>query len=249
VRTYSDNRSLEPLPQCKASDTGQVMHRVRSRVPESIEPVLASLATFSKSMSLSTKGDQAEKLVARLMVLFGILQRDDLDIPVPDIIARHVHHLKDRLKQTTCVNINKVRRQRCSIRASVAHSAVYRVKLEGLMMCLTTKTLESQYADGSFDTQTCSALHVRSLGGSVGPHISAFFSGQSNCDQTIWLHPIVMAYNQVESHAKVLDLVRTDDLDGFQDLLQTGEASLRDCDRQGRTLLYVSSFRTRCCCC
>jgi hypothetical protein len=244
VRTSSDNGGLEPLPQCKPSDTSQVMHRVRSRVPEPIETVLASLATFSKSMSLSAKGKQAEQLIARLTALFGILQRDDLDLPVPDIIIRQIHHLKDRLKQTTCVKINKVRQRRGTARVSVAQSAVYSVEFEGLMICLMTKTLKSQYADGSSDTQTCSALHVRSLGGSVESHISAFFTGQSNCDQSVWLHPIIMAYNQVESHAKVLDLVRTDDLDGFRGLLQTGEASLRDCDREGRTLLFVSSIRT-----
>jgi hypothetical protein len=244
VRTSSDNGGLEPSPQCKPSDTSQVMHRVRSRVPEPIETVLASLATFSKSMSLSAKGEQAEQLIARLTALFGILQRDDLDLPVPDIIIRQIHHLKDRLKQTTCVKINKVRQRRGTARVSVAQSAVYSVEFEGLMICLMTKTLKSQYADGSSDTQTCSALHVRSLGGSVESHISAFFTGQSNCDQSVWLHPIIMAYNQVESHAKVLDLVRTDDLDGFRGLLQTGEASLRDCDREGRTLLFVSSIRT-----
>jgi hypothetical protein len=199
-------------------------------------------------MSQSTKGKQAEQLIARLTVLFSILQRDDLDMPVPGIIGRQILHLKDRLKQTTCVTINKVRQRRGSARVSVAQSAVYSVEFEGLMICFMTKTLESQYADGSFDTQTCSALHVRSLGGSLGSHISAFFTGQLNCDQTIWLHPVIMAYNPVDYHAKVLDLVRTDDLDGFREFLQAGDASLRDCDREGRTLLFVSVIRTRYCC-
>jgi hypothetical protein len=216
------------------------MHRVRSRVPEPIETVLASLATFSKSMSLSTKGEQAEQLIARLTALFDILQRDDLDIPVPDVISHQIIHLKDRLKQTTCVKINELRRRRGVTRLSVAQSAVFTVIYKGFNMTLTTKSHKSQYADGSFDTETCSALHVQSLDVPGKSHISAYFKGRTDCDQTVWLHPVIMAYNEVDCHANVFKSVRTDDLDGLKELLQIGEASLRDCDMEGRTLLFVS---------
>jgi hypothetical protein len=242
MRISSDKRGPEqPLPRCKPSESGEIVHRMRSRVPEPIETVLASLATFSKSMSLSTKGEQAEQLIARLTALFGILQRDDLDIPVPDIINRQILHLKDRLKHATCVKINEVRRRRGVTRLSLAQSAVFTVIFEGFELTLTTKTLESQYADGSMDTETYSSLHVQSVGVPGGSHISAYFRGRMDCDETVWLHPVVMAYNEVDCHAKVFDLVRTDDLDGLKELLQIGEASLRDCDMEGRTLLVVSS--------
>jgi hypothetical protein len=209
-------------------------------VPEPIETVLASLASFSKSMSQSAKGEQAERLIARLNVLLDTLQRDDLGIPVPDIISRQIIHLKDRLKQTTCVKINEVRRRRGGTGLSVAQSAVFTVNYKGLEMTLVTKTLKAQYANGSFDTETCSTLYVQSLGMPGGSNISAYFKGRMDCDETVWLHPVVMAYNEIYCHAKVFDLVRTDDLDGLKELLQTGEASLRDCDMEGRTLLFVS---------
>jgi hypothetical protein len=237
----SDNRGPEqPLPRCKPCDTGEIVHRVRSRVPEPIETVLASLATFSKSMSQSTKGEQAEQLIARLTALFNILQRDDHDLPVPEILSRQILHVKDRLKQTTCVKINEVRRRRGVTRLSVTQSAVFTVIYNGFEMTLMNKILESQYADGSLDTETCSTLHVQSLGVPGGSHISAYFKGRTDCDQTVWLHPVVLAYNEADRHAKVFDLVRTDDLDGLKELLQIGEASLRDCDIEGRTLLFVS---------
>jgi hypothetical protein len=241
MRTSSDNRGPEhSLLRHKPSDTAEIVYRVRSRVPEPIETVLASFATFSKSMSQSTKGEQAEQLIARLTALLGTLQRDDLGIPVPDVISHQIIHLKDRLKQTTCVKINELRRRRGVTRLSVAQSTVFTVIYKGFNMTLSTKTHKSQYADGSFDTETCSALHVQSLDVPGESHISAYFKGRTDCDQTVWLHPVIMAYNEVDCHANVFKSVRADDLDGLKELLQIGEASLRDCDMEGRTLLFVS---------
>jgi hypothetical protein len=54
------------------------------------------------------------------------------------------------------------------------------------------------------------------------------------------MHPIVLAYNQVNSGAQVFKLVEEDDLDGLMRFLALGQASIRDCDEAGRSLLHVS---------
>lgn len=54
------------------------------------------------------------------------------------------------------------------------------------------------------------------------------------------MHPIVLAYNQVNSGAQVFKFVEKDDLEGFLRHLALGQASIRDCDEVGRSLLHVS---------
>ena len=48
------------------------------------------------------------------------------------------------------------------------------------------------------------------------------------------------SYNRVDSGAKVFKLVENDDLAGLMTLFVRGEASMRDCDEAGRSLLSVS---------
>jgi hypothetical protein len=54
------------------------------------------------------------------------------------------------------------------------------------------------------------------------------------------MHPVVLAYDQVSSDAKVFELVKNDDLDGFVRRLALGQASIRNCDEAGHSLLHVS---------
>lgn len=105
---------------------------------------------------------------------------------------------------------------------------------------MRTKTLHSRSDDGRMLTETCSALNVERAAGSRGPCIAAYFGESVDFDRTITMHPIVLAYNQVDNDAQVLKLVKNDDLDGLIRLLALGQASIRDCDEAGRSLLHVS---------
>jgi hypothetical protein len=49
-----------------------------------------------------------------------------------------------------------------------------------------------------------------------------------------------MAYRNVDSSSKVFELIRDDDVNGLTRLIALQEASRRDCDAEGRSLLYVS---------
>lgn len=89
-------------------------------------------------------------------------------------------------------------------------------------------------------TETCSALNVQHAAGSRGPYIAAYFVESINLDRTTTMHPIVLAYNQVDNDAQVLELVKNDNLDGLMRHLALGQASIRDCDEASRSLLHVS---------
>jgi hypothetical protein len=54
------------------------------------------------------------------------------------------------------------------------------------------------------------------------------------------IHPIVLAYNQISHTERVFELVANDDLCNLMRLFQSGEASVRHCDEEGRSLLFVS---------
>lgn len=222
----------------------------RIEVPEPLDGVLASLSRFSMSMSQSKQGEHGIKIAAQLSVVLRFLQevaKTETGIPVPKSVSRQIHHLRRRMKQTTTVKINTVRQQQGAIQLSKAQSQVFVVQVGQWEIRFLTKTLESRDAGDSLAVRTHSTLHVRSLGASKGPHIAAFFEECTNCEHTALIHPIVFAYNEVDRRAKVLDVVRSDDLGGLMKLLHIGEASLRDCDEEGRALLSVSIRLLRFC--
>ena len=91
--------------------------------------------------------------------------------------------------------------------------------------------------------ETCSALNVQHL--SKGSGISAFFGERDNIDHVTTLCPAVTAYNQVSNDSEVFQITRKDSLDDLLRMLAIGEASIRDCDEEGRSLLLVSPLATQ----
>ena len=90
--------------------------------------------------------------------------------------------------------------------------------------------------------ETCSALHVQHI--SRGSVVSAFFGERDNIDHVTTLCPVVTAYNQVSNDSEVFRIVEQDSLDDLLRMLAIGEASIRDCDEGGRSLLLVSPLAT-----
>jgi hypothetical protein len=241
---FDGNRLEQPLPNCRQSSFEHVTRRLKVTGSDPLEAVFADIATFSKSIGHAKTGRQAKKLAAQLIVILNTLQKAEHGTP-SDIVDHQIRHLRRRLKQTTHVKINEAHLRREDVRRSEVHSELYNVKLNGWNVCLMTRTFKARYTDGSFDAQTCCSLHVQSCGTSEVSQVSAYFNERTNWDHTVWLHPTILAYNVVESNASVFDLVRRDDLNGLKEMLQRGQASLRDCDNRGRSLLLVSSVRNR----
>ena len=104
---------------------------------------------------------------------------------------------------------------------------------------LTTKILHSRSTSGRIFTETCSALSIQPSLGFQGPYIAAFFGASADVQRTITINPIVTAYNLVDDHAEVFRFVKDDDLDGLMKHLAFGRATIRDCDKIGRSLLHV----------
>ena len=221
--------------------TTKTKRKVGVKGSDPLGTVFASLKAYSKSMSQSIEGKQAQNLVSQLATILDVSQKcgNNGPYPVPSSIANQIRHLRLQLKQTNSVKINKARLQGWAPGFTEAHTDIFDVSSEPFKVCLITRILESKNAIEPSATHIHYTLHVQSRGAYQEAHTTAFFFEKIDSNQTTWVHPTILAYNQVDSCSEVFDLVRKDDLEGLQTLLQMGEASWRDCDQEGRTLLMV----------
>lgn len=212
------------------------------RQGQTFAAVLESLAEYSKSMQQKKEGEQSKKIATQLTFILDMLGQAESSNDLPEDLDDEVQCLKDQLRQTKRIKINapSPRTQLSQLRK--ANSKVVNVTFGQWQISLTTKTLESQSMNGHTDIETCSALRVQRAMAPPGPALSAFLGTKVDHDQTITMHPIVSAYNQVDSGARVFELVKNDDLDTLVRLIATGQASVRDCDEEGRSLLQVRSI-------
>jgi hypothetical protein len=235
--TYDCSTGHGSLPTLieHVSRSSQKRKRSVSNVPETtqddrerqtLSTVFESLAQYSKSMQQQSEGEQSTRIAAQLAFILesfeqaasGEKKTADLDSQLQD--------LKYQLRRARSIKINAVSPQARTSRPYKAYTKATRITSKRWQISLTTKVLHSRSTDGQILTETCSALDVQRM----------------HSSQTVVMHPVVLAYNQVESCAKVFDVVRNDDLDGLMKLLARGQASIRDCDEEGRSLLHVSIF-------
>jgi hypothetical protein len=200
---------------------------------------LESLGQYSKSMQQQRDGKEGSEIATQLTVILETLGQGRPDSDVSRGLDDQVERLLDQLRRTKRVKINAPPPRSQLSRLHKANHKVVHVRFGQWQISLLTKELTSRMVDGQVDTEIYSSLHVQHAFNSRGPPIAAYFGESYNADHTTSLHPIVSSYNQVDSSSKVFDLVERDDLNGLMRLLAVGEASIRDCDAEGRSLLFV----------
>lgn len=152
--------------------------------------------------------------------------------------------LREQTSNSRCIEINEPPPRQGVAQFSRAESKILSIYYRHWEISLTTKTVKSGCVDGQSelsDIETCSALHVRSFRGDKGACIAAFFRDTSSIDQYQSLPPILFTYRQVSNTDRIFKLVANDDLRGLHEVLRAREAFLRDCDENGRSLLFVST--------
>jgi hypothetical protein len=227
---HKRKRSVEDVE----NNMGDGRHRV------TLAAALENLGQYSKSMPQQREGREGSEIAAQLTVILERLGQTRSDSDISQSLNDQVQRLLDQLRQTKRVKINAPPPRSQLSRLHKANHKVTHVKFGQWQISLVTKELTSRMVNGQVDTEIYSALHVQHAFNSRGPPIAAYFGERHNVDYTTSLHPIVSSYNQVENASKVFDLVTCDDLDGLMRLLAVGEASIRDCDERGRSLLFVS---------
>ena len=256
--TYQCSTGRGPMPELSSnqqarveqvSQLSQKWKRPVSDAPEmtrddqkrqTLAAVLESLGQYSKSMQQQSEGEQSTRIAAQLAIILESFEHAASDENNTADLDHQLQDLKHQLRRARSIKINAISAQAHASKHYKAQSKLTSIAWGQWEISLRTKTLHSRSSDGRMLTETCSALNVQHAAGSRGPCIAAYFSESVNFDRTTTMHPIVLAYNQVDNDAQVPELVRNDDLDGLMRRLALGQASIRDCDEAGRSLLHVS---------
>jgi hypothetical protein len=173
-------------------------------------------------------------------VILESLEQAVTDGLMTDDLNQNLHDMRDQLHRAERIKINAALPQAHASRPYKVESKFTAITTGRWEIWLTTKTLHSRSTFGQMLTETCSALRIQRALGFQGPRIAVFFGESADFYQTVTIHPTILAYNQVHSGAKVFKLVENDDLEGLIRHLALGQASMRDCDEDGRLLLHVS---------
>lgn len=120
------------------------------------------------------------------------------------------------------------------------HRRIDRCQLDQGSLTMTSYTKHAHDDEGNEVLQQVSAIRFNPSSERAGSSFVALFAGEIDHYQKIVLHPTIMAYRNVPSNSKVFQLVEEDDLEGFKRLLLAQEATTRDCDENGISLLGVS---------
>lgn len=217
-------------------DLGETLPGAGSR--QTLATVLEALGEYSKSVQQLKEGDKGREIAAQLRLILESLSQAGQDGEALLDLDREVQKLRHQLQGTRRFKINGATPRPLVTEVRKANSKVFSVSSGHWKISLTIKTLTSRAAHGGTCVETCSVLHVQHA--LRGPSVSAFFREQDTIDHVTTISPVVLAYNQVKDHAVVFSLVKRDALDEFLKLLGSGEATIRDCDVEGRSLLYVS---------
>lgn len=256
--TYQCSTGRGPMPELRSDQQARVEQvsqltqkrkRPVSDAPEmtrddqkrqTLATVLESLGQYSKSMQQQSEGEQSTRIAAQLAIILESFEHAVSDEDNTADLDYRLQDLKHQLRRAKSIKINAISAQARTSKHYMAQSKIKMIAWGRWEISLMTKTLHSRSGDGQMLTETCSALNVQHAAGSRGPCIAAYFGESIDLDRTITMHPIVLAYNQVDNDAQVLKLVKNDDLDGLMRYLTLGQASIRDCDKAGRSLLHVS---------
>ena len=217
------------------------------KAQETLDDVLKKLGKLALSIQHRKEGNAAEKIARRVAAIFDAITTHGDDGTWDKTAARQLGKLGATVKWEEQFDINSVPQRGLIDRMARAKTRRIFVQISDWNISLTTTTLDAQGDGGLREVDCFSTLRAEPQHRFSGPALAVFFSEYRNCRSTITIPPTVLAYNTVSNDAEVFQLLQSDDLDGLLRLLASGEATIRDCDESGRSLLHVSFHaRKRC---
>ena len=260
VSNYNTNYSLWPLPpsaknaeQPCPEQRGRKRKRIQDADAEEdsrqgkdpVDMAVDHLGQLYLSIKHLQKDRDAQKLAKWIRVLVGTFTDDHAESRLEHTIEG-LESLQNGLVSVNRVSINSAPSSR---RTLPTH--IYEVKRKSSVVVvgrweirLDTMFRDSVDAKGRDVNESFSSLRLKPAGDSVvgGTSVSAFFGERTELLQRSFLSPTIITYRTVASSSEVFKLVRHDDVDGLVRLIALQEASARDCDEDGRSLLSVSTL-------
>lgn len=256
VSNYITNYSLWPLPssakdaklpcpeqKCpKRKRIQDADAEVSSRQCQNpVDMAIDCLGQLHLSVQHFQKDRDAQRLVKWIRVLVGTFT-DKHTEPWVEHTLDGIESLQNGLISVNRVSINSAPNSRRTVpthmievkrKSSVILIGRWRIRLD-------TVHCDSVDSRGREVNESFASLRLKPAEGG-GTSISAFFGERTDHLQRSFFSPTIIAYSTVDSSSEVFNLVRRDDLDGLVRLIALQKASARDCDADGRSLLFVST--------
>lgn len=222
-------------------DTTSIPASRQRRSQASLDAALACLEEYATGAQTQKTGSDSANIGAQLAIILNTMtQAEHGNVPSKEM-NEQIENLQTQIKRSKSISINTPCARQRVAQFSRAESKILSVDFGHWQISLMTKTVKSGWPDDQADVQTCSALHVRRLRSGEGTHITAFFNEESTIENYKSLPPILLTYRHLMNTDRIFELVANDDLRSLNKLLRKGEACLRDCDEDGRSLLFVST--------
>lgn len=230
--------SIERLPMGESQRTNRAVRQNRRQ--QSMDVAMTSLEQHATCARELKTGKDRASIWAHLAVIMDTLARSGHGNGPPNELDDQIQNLSKQIERSASIKINTPCPRQQVARSSRAETKILSVHAGSWQITLSTKTVKSGCVDGEFDIQTCSALHVQHLRRGEGTHLTALFNEKSSIEGYTSLPPVLLTYRRVRNTDRIFQLVANDDLRSLNELLRAREVCLRDCDEDGRSLLFVS---------
>lgn len=214
----------------------------KSKKRDILDVAMHSLGKFSKSRPMVKNGEECREIAAWLAIILDLFKQVEAGNIANSDMSHRVHAFRNIFERMTHININEACPRQQHGTLFQADSKTLSITCDTWHITLTTKVVKSLDTDSDLDLQICYTLHAQPVHGVRGPCLAVISSEITNSRQYASIHPIILAYNEYPHTARVFELITEDDLDGFLRLLASERGSMRDCDEEGRSVLFVRVF-------
>ena len=260
VQNYNTNYSIWP-PSSSARDAepprleqgGPKRKRIQDvdvegpsrQGQDPVDMAIDHLGQLYLSIQHLQKDRDAQKLAKWIRLLVGAFTDEHAESQLEHTLDG-LESLQNGLVSVNRVSINSAPSSRRSL---LTH--VYEVKRKSSVIVvgsweirLDTVIRDSIDTKGREVSESFSSLRLKPAGGAVvgGTSLSAFFGERTDHLQRSFFSPTIITYRTRDNSSEVFDLVYDDDVDGLIRLIALQKASARDCDADGRSLLFVSTL-------
>ncbi|GAB7331492.1 hypothetical protein MBLNU13_g02893t1 [Cladosporium sp. NU13] len=223
------------------ADTTMLPPLRQDRSQASLDVALACLRKYAACAQTQKTGTDSATIGAHLAVILNTITQTEHGSLPPKEMNEHIENLRWQINRSQSVSINRPCSRQRVAQFFRAESKMLSVISGHWQISLTTKTVKSSCVNSQADIQIRSALHVRRLRSGEGTYITRFFNEESSIEKYMSLPPVIFTYRQISNADRIFELVANDNVRSLNELLRAGEACLRDCDEDGRSLLFVST--------
>lgn len=218
--------------------------RIRKGNPFLVKAI-SHLGELSTSIRGHKHNEAAEKIVSRILTILKAIDSNG-DSLQSGHTKKELARMRKGLTLTNSVGINSMVDRRLPEQVIEAKRKCSMVALNRWDIFLDTKMWEALDEHGRKISGSFSALHLEPLDFTSASPIAAFFGETiDHLSRTSVIHPAVLSYRTVSNQSEVFKVIKRDDIARLKELILHQEATMWDCDEEGRTLLHVSAIDCR----